>query len=984
MPNDARSEARRAAEEIYVQALSLGGAVDVAALAKANPAHAGELSSIHAEWQRVASIHAALASQSSLTSRLKHHYGDGVEADLELDDDDGASDSMASRVVRDLEAHAPRHSRYKLLGEVARGGMGAVLRVWDSDLRRSLAMKVMLSPKVDENDPESRFERDRALARFLEEAQVTGQLDHPGIVPVHEMGLDATGRVFFTMRLVRGDDLELILGKVARAEDGWTTNRALRALLRMCEAMAFAHSKGVVHRDLKPANVMVGRFGEVYVMDWGLARVLGREDKADLRVRRRDRESKMMSIVKTVRTEERAESVASPLMTMDGEVLGTPAYMAPEQARGELDKLDQRADVYSAGAILYHLLAGHMPYVAPGEKRGAFEVWEMVQAGPPAPLGDAAGQAPAELVAICEKAMQRTAGDRYPTMIELAEDLSNYLDGHVVRAYETGAAAELKKWVRRNRATAAAILVALLAAIGGLGAVSYQKTRSNRELADKNTELSAATQSAQAARATAVDEKERADENARLADERRREADQARGDAEARAQEVARERDSGERVIEFLVDLFESPDPSRARGAEITAKELLDRGAATVTAGGEQASPEWSRLRVAMGRAYRSLGLYTDAEPLLSQALADRRAELGEDDPATLAAEVELARLYLNLGRYADAEPLLLHASERWGPAADDGLQPERLDNADALGMLRFYQGRYQEAIELLSSAAAGWEALAGPQDAETLRTTRNLALVHRKAQHYFDAQELLVRVLSGMRATLGDDHPETLQAMNDLAGVYVFQDERGRALPLFEESLEGRIRVLGELHPETLVTQNDLAYLHLQNGDFEKAEPLYEQVIDGKKVALGPAHPETLTTMNNLAALYIERRRYAEAEALYRDALEGMLDTRGENHPHTAGVLFGLASALARQGRPEDAEPFFARAYDSAKQSLGLENENTQAILEDYVRLQIEREAWEDAEVLALELVKNTPKTHIGYESRRDLLDQIRETLDG
>jgi serine/threonine protein kinase len=980
MPPHERSSARLAAEEIYVQALSLGGPIDVAELARANPASADELNGLHAEWERVAGIHAALAAQGSLTQRLRKHYGAAVEADLELDDSDGEADSLASRAVRELEAHAPRQSRYRLLGEVARGGMGAVLKVWDSDLNRALAMKVMLAAKGDATDPDSRFDRDRALARFLEEAQVTGQLDHPGIVPVHEMGLDATGRVFFTMRLVRGNDLEHILGLVARGAEGWTIDRALRVLQRMCEAMAFAHSKGVVHRDLKPANVMVGRFGEVYVMDWGLARVLGREDKADLRVRRRD--APMLSIVKTVRTDERAESVASPLMTMDGEVLGTPAYMAPEQARGELERLDQRADVYSAGAILYHLLAGHMPYVEPGAKRGAFEVWEMAQAGPPAALADRARRAPAELVAIAEKAMQRRPEDRYPTMMELAEDLTSFLDGRVVHAYETGAVAELKKWVRRNRLSAAALLAALLVALGGLGSVTFLKTRSNRTLAQKNDELSAATAAAQKARGVAEEQRERADDNARLADAERRDAVAARGEAEQRAREVARERDSGEKVIEFLVQLFESPDPSRARGAEITAKELLDRGAGAISARAENEGPEWSRLRVAMGRAYQSLGLYADARPLLERALAERRAERGETDPATLRSAVDLARLYVALGHYADAEPLLLASSSGWDPAREADAEA-RLDTADALGMLRFYQGRYPEAIEILGRAAAGWKALAGPLDPDTLRTTRNLALVHRKAEAYYDAQELLERVLAGMRGTLGDDHPETLQAMNDLAGVYVFQGERDRALPLFEEALAGRIRVLGEGHPDTLVTLNDLAYLHLQNGDFDAAEPLYEQAIEGKKLALGPAHPETLTSMNNLAALYYEKRRYPEAEALYRAALAGTLEARGENHPHSAGVLFGLASALFSQGRFADAEPFYARAHASARNAFGADNENTQVILESYVRLLIERAEWPDAEVHALELVKHTPQTHVAFPSRRALLERIRAALD-
>ena len=178
---------------------------------------------------------------------------------------------------------ADKAQRYEVIGEFARGGMGAILRVWDRELRRMVAMKVVLgrgneetgnTPPVDE----------KTLGRFVEEAQITGQLDHPGIVPVHEIGLDTEEQVFFTMKLVNGDDLKTILKKQRQGEGGWTKARVLGVILKVCEAMAYAHSKKVIHRDLKPANVMVGRYGEAYVMDWGLAHVIGSEEKRDIRI----------------------------------------------------------------------------------------------------------------------------------------------------------------------------------------------------------------------------------------------------------------------------------------------------------------------------------------------------------------------------------------------------------------------------------------------------------------------------------------------------------------------------------------------------------------------------------------------------------------------------------------------------------------------------------------------------------------------------
>src|SRR5688500_1375331 len=190
------------------------------------------------------------------------------------------STSPAGELIERLAGRAPNGARYQIEGEIGRGGMGAILRAFDPDLRRVLAMKVAL-----EQDAATDARQRQRLGRFLEEAQITGQLDHPGVVPVHELGLDAQGRLYFTMRLVRGQELGAIYELASKGRDDWSTVRVLGVLLKVCEAMAYAHSKGVIHRDLKPANVMVGRFGEVYVMDWGLAKVIGRDDSCDLRIR---------------------------------------------------------------------------------------------------------------------------------------------------------------------------------------------------------------------------------------------------------------------------------------------------------------------------------------------------------------------------------------------------------------------------------------------------------------------------------------------------------------------------------------------------------------------------------------------------------------------------------------------------------------------------------------------------------------------------
>jgi WD40 repeat protein/serine/threonine protein kinase len=393
----------------------------------------------------------------------------------------GSSD-FVKRVLARLESPEPPLTRYETTGEIARGGQGVVLAVWDEKLHRHLAMKVALAP-ADASNPG--MPRTNSLSRFLEEAHVTAQLDHPGIVPVHDLGLDPERRVYFTMKLVKGRDLRAIIELVRKGAEGWTETRAVNVLLKVCEAMAYAHAKGVIHRDLKPSNVMVGRFGEVYVMDWGLARVQGSEDRRDIRI-----QPELTSSMRSPRPESDHE-LDSPLVTMDGDVVGTPAFMPPEQARGELESIGPHSDVYAVGAMLYQLLTDQMPYVSAGSRLTNRAVWALVQEGPPDAVQALAKDVPGELVAICEKAMAREVGARYAHMGELAEDLRAYLDGRVVRAYEAGVLAELKKWVRRNRRLAGTIAAAFVALLGLTAVYLRHLNASNLALDAKNRSLRA-------------------------------------------------------------------------------------------------------------------------------------------------------------------------------------------------------------------------------------------------------------------------------------------------------------------------------------------------------------------------------------------------------------------------------------------------------------------------------------------------------------
>jgi WD40 repeat protein len=347
--------------------------------------------------------------------------------------------------------------RYEQVGEHARGGLGRVIRAVDKRLGRTVAVKELL--RHDEWHE----------ARFVREALITARLEHPGIVPVHEAGRWPNGAPYYVMKLVEGRTLkELFAGTQKPAE----RLALLTHVIAIADAVGYAHSEGVIHRDLKPSNVIAGVFGETIVVDWGLARDTRRDgvpEPADDLVR--------------------ATGSAS---TISGKVVGTPAYMAPEQARGEL--VDERADVYAIGAVLYELLAGKAPHVDTTPQA----MLDRVIAGPPTPLATSAPDAPSELVDIVQKAMARQPSERYPNGSALAEDLRRFQTGKLVSAHAYTTVQLIAKKLRQHRGVVV-VAAASTIALAAIGVESVRTVIAERDIArGERVRAEAARKSAEA------------------------------------------------------------------------------------------------------------------------------------------------------------------------------------------------------------------------------------------------------------------------------------------------------------------------------------------------------------------------------------------------------------------------------------------------------------------------------------------------------
>ena len=894
---------------------------------------------------------------AEFTLRVEEQLGSAGMTPVDLHDPGEAPGRLEERARELAERGQQGRARYFAQREVGRGGMGAVLEVFDTELRRRLAMKV-LTRQVSGGPSGKTITR--PFARFVEEAQVTGQLEHPGVVPVHELGMDEHGRAYFTMRLVRGREFRELIQRIRAGDTEWTLTRGVGLLLQFCETMAYAHAKGVVHRDLKPANLMVGHYGEAYVMDWGLAKVLARQDA--------EVEAQDASIASD-RRELSGSNSGSALLTADGAVVGTPAYMPPEQARGEVARVAERSDVYAMGAILYHLLSGRAPYGGEDEAPSAASVLERVQAGPPAPLADLSPDVPDELVSICEKAMQRSIEARYSGMQAMAQDLRAYLENRVVRAHKRGALVELRKWVSRNRALAASIaissLVLILVLLGsslvlrGKNADLAEQSRLARERADENERLALANgdlaeqalqsaSEAEAARDAAQALLAERDEALALERERARELDsvaafqdeQLRG---LRASAMALRLREGVRselvrVRESLEGEGDLPEAWVERLEAITwmdlaldllAGEFYEPALSTIEREFGAQPLVRARLLQAVALSAHEAGLLELARDPQRTAYELRLEHLGPDAEPTLDSLEHHLSVSLSSGDYEAAEALLpdflQRTRESLGPENERTLYAEFLQTT--VNQLR---GRHELVVEALGAALPALRATPENNIELQLASMMTLARSLLRLEQVEQAESVLEEGVALSERTLPEADPIALALRGQRANLYFLQGRLDAAEQEHRAMLALRRRVWGSQHPWTLLASVELGDVLVAQGQAAAAEALFAQALTVGRQTLSAESPARYEAAHSLGLLLLDADRWDEAEPHLREALEGAQRVWGEASKETILLCSRLGQLLRYRGELAAAEPYYRRALDASRALWGDAHEQT------------------------------------------------------
>jgi serine/threonine protein kinase len=780
---------------------------------------------------------------------------------------------------------------YEVLGELGRGAMGVVYKARHLKLNRVVALKMVLGGRIDQKD----------LIRFLAEAQAVEAVKHENVVQVYDYG-DHLGQPYMALEFCPAGTLSDVLKEEGRLHP----TDAAEVVARIAAGMAAAHDRGIVHRDLKPANILL----QVE------ARRGGEELTADE--------------IATIPLEELTPKVsdfglakrATSDLTATQAVMGTPAYMSPEQAIGKTKYVGPAADVWALGVILYECLTGTKPFV--GET--SYEVLAQILSEEPVAVRTVRAKVPYDLELIVKKCLEKAAADRYPTARELSDDLDRFVRGEPISVRPLSAATKAKRWVKRNKGVAALLLLVVLSTFATMGALYSQSRQATEQARADRDAKEAALQAEKETRRREEAEKKQAQAQAREAAAKAQEADAKAQAAQANA------------IVEMLNDLFRSSDPlaqffgdaapalgvggpaesqAAVLGPFLKAAAARFRGSLT----SESAQLTRAKLLAGIGNGMKALGMYPEARSLLEEALAIRRAKLPDTAPEVWQSELDMGRLegeggdlLASIERFRKVQEL-----QKRGKAA-----PELVLNARFLeGMAMSVSGMPESGV-ILKQVLAERTQLLGPTHRDTMLT--KIGLISWQIEHGERSAVLgLFNELSADIKTLPDERLRTIFGVVLEGQVNIVTAFGARGVPLVMRSgvngLKRNIAKLEELIPPDhlllCVFRFVVAQCLVELGDAAEAEATYQRVLADARKTVGLSHPRVLTLLAAYTRWLGETKRAADARALFTEVESANRNRFGPQNPWRAVILLKRARFEYQQGDTAAAKTALAPAVE-------------------------------------------------------------------